>query len=215
MSLAVGGEFKAIGIVERELLIHLGLPQDGYLIDVGCGSGRLAKPLSTYLSGRYLGIDVMPELVDYAKNMVGRPDWRFEVGRGAEIPEKDGSADMVCFFSVFTHILHEHSFVYLQEAKRVLKPEGKIVFSFLDFAVPEHWFIFEATTRDLEGVYELNVFISKDAIRSWAEHLNLKIDLIRDGTELFIPLTEPVTFTDGTVVQEKTGFGQSVCVLTR
>jgi ubiquinone/menaquinone biosynthesis C-methylase UbiE len=98
MKLAVGGEFEAFGILERELLIQQGLKQDGYLIDVGCGSGRLAKPLSQYLTGKYLGIDVVPELVEYARKLVPQPDWRFEVAEGLRIPEKNNQADMVCFF---------------------------------------------------------------------------------------------------------------------
>ena len=49
MEIAVGGEFEAIGILERELLIQQGLQPTGYLIDVGCGSGRLAKPLAEFL----------------------------------------------------------------------------------------------------------------------------------------------------------------------
>ena len=47
--------------------------------------------------------------------------------QGAPIPAPDGEADMVCFFSVLTHLLHEESYVYLQDARRVLKPTGKLV----------------------------------------------------------------------------------------
>lgn len=43
---AVGGEFEAIGILELETLKYFGLKEDSYVIDVGCGSGRLAKPVS-------------------------------------------------------------------------------------------------------------------------------------------------------------------------
>ena len=70
-------------------------------------------------------------------------DWRFEVGTGLEIPEAADRADMVCFFSVFTHLLHEQSYVYLRDAKRVLKSGGRIVFSFLEFSMPSHWSVFE------------------------------------------------------------------------
>ncbi len=49
----------------------------------------------------------MPELIKYARRLVPRPDWRFETVNSLTIPEKDGQADIVCFFSVFTHLLHE------------------------------------------------------------------------------------------------------------
>src|SRR4051812_14631544 len=128
---AIGGEFEAFGFVETELLRHLGLSKHDYVIDVGCGAGRLASPLSGFLEGRYLGTDIVPELVSYARKLVDRPDWRFQLVKGIDIPENDAQADVVCFFSVFTHLSHEDSYRYLCEAKRVLKPGGKIVFSFL------------------------------------------------------------------------------------
>src|SRR5689334_3179458 len=77
MELAVGGEFAAFGVLERELLIRHGLRPDHFLIDVGCGSGRLAVALREYLRGPYLGIDVVPELLQYAQSITARPDWRF------------------------------------------------------------------------------------------------------------------------------------------
>jgi SAM-dependent methyltransferase len=216
MRMAVGGEFDAVGFLERETLVYHGLRRDDYLIDVGCGSGRLAKPLSEYLSGKYLGTDIVPELVAYARKLVARPDWHFEIARGLTIPEEDGMADMVCFFSVLTHLLHEESFIYLREAKRVLKPGGKIVLSFLDFGVPEHWGVFEFNLRDIGvGSHPLNTFMCADAIRVWASHLGLEVEFIQDGNEPYVPLPGPITLQDGTVVKDKGSVGQSVCVLVR
>jgi SAM-dependent methyltransferase len=215
MELAVGGEFEVVGILERELLKQVGLPQEGYLIDVGCGSGRLASPLSQYLEGKYLGIDVVPELVNYAQNLVHRPDWKFQVAQGLSIPEVDHVADMVCFFSVFTHLLHEQSYVYLQEAKRVLKPDGKIVFSFLDFDVPSHWPIFLSTVENVNTDTPLNVFLSKNIIHVWATHLQLKIEGIQDADQPFIELPSPVVWSNGSRMEGCVPFGQSVCILSK
>lgn len=215
MELAVGGEFEAIGTLERELLVQYGLSKDGYLIDVGCGSGRLAKPLSQYHTGKYLGIDVVPELVAYARNLVNRPDWRFETARGLSIPEEDGKADVVCFFSVFTHLLHEQTYTYLKDAKRVLKPDGRIVFSFLEYAVQNNWKIFELSLEDVQShLNPLHMFISRDAIEAWASHLDLKIVTIQEGDKPHIELSQPVTFKNGRVVKGKAALGQSVCVLS-
>lgn len=214
--LAVGGEFDAFGVLLREALIHHGLKDTDYLIDVGCGSGRLAKPLADYLTGKYLGIDVVPGLVEYARKLVPRSDWRFEVAEGLTIPEEDQKADMVCFFSVLTHLLHEESFVYLREAKRVLKPGGKIVLSFLDFRVAGHWGSFESNLRDIGiGSQPMNVFMCADMLREWAKRLELEIETIHDGDEPYIPLSAPITFENGTIARDRAAFGQSVCVMVR
>jgi hypothetical protein len=115
---------------------------------------------------------------------------------------------------VFTHLLHEESFCYLADARRVVKPGGTIVFSFLEF---EHnWAIFKETYRRLiQGKRNphLNVFIGRDAIQAWARRLGMTIVDIRAGTDPFIRLPEPVIRDDGTRLEGSVTFGQSVCVL--
>ena len=216
MRRAVGGHFEGMGLLELETLKHFGLQEDSYVIDVGCGSGRLAKPLSGYLTGAYLGIDVVPALLAYAKDLVNRPDWRFELAAGLSIPEADNSADLVCFFSVLTHLMHEQSYVYLLEAKRVLKPGGRIVFSFLDFTVPSHWDVFELTVGDVEvNAQHLNVFMSKDGVSVWAERLGMELEALHDGDKPYVPLSQPIAFENGTSAETLGSVGQSVCVLRK
>lgn len=202
MKLAIGGGFELYGKIELSLLRHFGLPQDGYLIDVGCGSGRLAQPLSQWLKGRYLGIDLVPSLVAHARKLAQRPEWRFEVIQHIGIPEADGQADMVCFFSVLTHLRHEQSYWYLEEARRVLKPGGKIVFSFLEFATPGHLPVFRQTVEAEKARLQapMNVFIERNAIEVWARELGLEIEAIHGGDEQVAPEGE---------------LGQSVCVLRK
>jgi hypothetical protein len=97
MEMAVGEQFEAFGILLCDWLTQVGHGTDEYLIDVGCSSGRLTKPRSQYLSGRYLGIDVALEHVAYASNLIKRPDWRFEIPAGVTILERNPQADMECF----------------------------------------------------------------------------------------------------------------------
>jgi SAM-dependent methyltransferase len=217
MGQAVGGEFEAFGLVERDMLKFYGLKPDGYLIDVGCGAGRLALPLSQWSKLKYLGTDIVADMVRYARETVNRADWTFVEVDALLIPEENDRADMVCFFSVLTHLLHEQSYIYLEEARRVLKPGGTIVFSFLDFQMPMNWEVFAATVNDAKGPNRnpLNVFISRDAIQAWATHLKLDIIDIRYGDERFVPLSGAVTLSDGTVMSDFGTLGQSICVLRK
>ncbi|MBU1374741.1 MAG: class I SAM-dependent methyltransferase [Alphaproteobacteria bacterium] len=202
MELAIGGGFELIGPIEVGLLRHYGLPRDGYLVDVGCGSGRLAKPLSAWLTGRYLGIDLVPALVAHARKIAARPDWRFQVIDHIGIPERDAQADMVCFFSVLTHLTHEQSYWYLEEARRVLKPGGRAVFSFLELREPVHLKIFLDTVEAMKRkvAMPMNTCIDRETIGVWADALGLDVVEIRGGAD-------PVV-AEGNL-------GQSVCVLAK
>lgn len=202
MERAIGGGFEQFGAIELAVLRHYGLPLEGHLVDVGCGSGRLAGPLSRWLKGTYLGVDLVPDLIAHARKLAGRPDWRFEVIDHIGIPEPAEAADMVCFFSVLTHLLHEQSYWYLEEARRVLKPGGTIVFSFLEFRDPAHLQVFRDTVLNTKkkNLQPLNTFIERGAIEIWARELQLEIVDIRDGSD-------PVV-SEGAL-------GQSICVLRK
>jgi len=135
---AVGrGSFDTIGMLELALLQHEGLKPSHTLVDFGCGTGRLAVHALPALSGgHYVGIDISSE-------MLRRLDIRLKelpthacrvslVHQRSDIfPLADKSADMLCAFSVFTHMEHEDSFRYLRDARRVVRPGGRMVFSCL------------------------------------------------------------------------------------
>ena len=214
MSAAVGGQFEAFGILSRQVLLDAGLKDSDFLIDVGCGSGRLAHVLNVE---RYLGTDVVPELLQHAQSLCVGRNWRFELVDGIVIPEQDRTADMVCFFSVFTHLLHEDSFRYLREAQRVLRPGGAAVISFLEFRLASHWPIFEHSVqaREEDTLKEHTQFLSRDTLAAWAAHTGLTIEATFDGDVPHINPPHPVTLDDGTIIPGPTSLGQSVCILKK
>jgi SAM-dependent methyltransferase len=136
---------------------------------------------------------------------------------GQSIPAPDHQADFVVFFSVFTHLLHEQSYAYLSEARRVLRPGGKVIFSFFDFGLPLHWCMFaEMVNRMAQEEQQtdyLTMFIGRDAIRAWAEHLGFEIEAIQDGDAPNIRLSTEAVAEDGTVTKDFGALGQSYCVL--
>ena len=217
MALAVGGSFEAIGICERELLVHHGLETGQTVVDVGCGSGRLAVALADHLDGRFIGIDVATDLVDHAREAAGRPDWDFVTTDGSPtIPADDASADWVCFFSVVTHLPHGHSYRYLEDARRVVRPGGRVVVSFLEHGVDAHWPTFVGNLDPGDGPPV--VFLEHSALQVWARHLGLDEAFYVPGGEAHIPIPRPLTFDDGTTVTERAALGpigQSVAILVR
>jgi SAM-dependent methyltransferase len=175
---AVGGQFEAMGALERAAVEAQGLPADGFLVDVGCGAGRLAYALRDLPKLRYLGTDVSPALLDHARRVVARPDWRFEVVNGPVIPVPDRFADIVAMFSVITHLPEADTRAYFGEIERVLKTGGSAVVSFLDPEVPAHrrfirpWWIEAIVTRI---AWAPNVATPVAALRAWAAEAGLDV----------------------------------------
>lgn len=176
MSRAVGGDYEVVGAGLADLLQREGLRDGMALFDLGCGSGRLASALGRRLQIGYLGTDVVPELLDYARTRCPA-DYRFEVNTEPTVPAPDGVLDMACAFSVFTHLLHEETYLYLAEMRRTLKAGGTVVFSFLEFARQGHWSIFddtvEARRENRRG--HLNVFIERPVIEAWCARLGFAL----------------------------------------
>lgn len=178
MSLAVGGWFREFGQIERAMLQYAGLRDGMTLVDLGCGSGRLAHVLGEDMHLDYVGIDIVADLLAYAREKCPR-NYKFILHRELSIPLPTHSADMVCAFSLFTHLLHEETYIYLEEAARVLKPGGTLVFSFLEFEAEseQQWQVFQRTVRDQRAQVRphLNMFIERNVIKVWARHLNCEV----------------------------------------
>ncbi len=173
MSQAVGGNYEHYGAIECALLRYAGLRDNMSLIDFGCGSGRLAWALGREPSHiDYCGIDIEQRLLDYAKTK-SPPHFRFVLNHALRIPAADAAADMVCAFSVFTHLHHTESYLYLEDIHRVLRPNGRLVFSFLEFAQPLHWKIFEETLAGerRRAKFHLVQFIERNVIDLWCDKI--------------------------------------------
>ncbi len=216
ISIAVGGDYEDIGVYEHALLRTHGLRDDSFVVDIGCGSGRLANQLKRYPALRYLGTDPVPQLVDYAQRKTGREDFRFLVEKENRVPVEAGHADLVVFFSVFTHLLHEESYAYLEAARDALRPGGRVIFSFLEFAVPVNWPIFQncvawARSQALAG--HLNIFLHRADLRIWAERLGFNVVEMLYGDQ-------PIVGVDAASASDRVPpgrypLGQSLCVLRK
>jgi SAM-dependent methyltransferase len=149
--LDVGGhsDFVATG---DEVLTHLvdlgGLQPRHAVLDVGCGTGLVARPLAGYLGaeGSYDGFDVDREAIGWCRRRYARhPRFRFQVAdrydrrhhpygahAAAEyrFPYEDASFDFVILTSVLTHLLEAEADHHLAETARVLRPGGRVLATF-------------------------------------------------------------------------------------
>lgn len=210
-------DYEAVGRVEKAVLLYAGLRPDDFLLDVGCGSGRLAVQLSEWLKGPYLGTDVVPALLDHATRVCGRKDWRFEKVASLTVPAASDSVDMACAFSVFTHLRHEESYVYMQDIYRVLKPGGRLVFSYLEFRVPGHWNVMEGNIESIGQDNVLNQFMSHDLVEAFAQHLGFQLIECHSGDDPFIPRVDPLPDDDAdpSGISALGGAGQSVAIYSK
>lgn len=149
-------EFKELGIQSLKVLLnYTNITPDSSVLDIGCGFGRLAIPLTRYLSaaGVYEGFDVMPEAVADCRRRIGSeyPNFGFshldvhnglynhQSGLKAEETRFDYEADqfdLVFMFSVFSHMKPDDVAAYLKEICRVLKPGGMLMSTF--FLINQH-----------------------------------------------------------------------------
>lgn len=144
-----GGSFFEIGLQFFRHLLDLGdLQRDSHVLDVGCGIGRMALPLTAFLgaAGRYEGFDIMPDGIEYCSAHITPtfPAFRFQQAdvfnafyhpagkqkaEAYRFPYPDASFDIVFSTSVFTHLAPPAVAQYLRETARVLKPGGKCLHS--------------------------------------------------------------------------------------
>jgi len=125
------------------------LKPDEAVLDVGCGIGRAALPLTRYLSprGGYDGFDIMRPNIAWCRTAITPrfPNFRFQhvdlwnreynprgrlAARDFRFPYADDTFDFAFLTSVFTHLMPDDAAHYLAELGRVLKPGGRCLATF-------------------------------------------------------------------------------------
>lgn len=177
MSLAVGGEWDRLGEMLSDFVLDLGVSNGMRLLDFGCGSGRLAYYLKQKceLSG-YVGLDVVDELLDYAREKVPTPEYVFQNNQSLSLPTDLGVFDVICSFSVFTHLLQTEIYLYLRAMEQSLVPGGQFIFSFIE--LDTHWPVFElsceAHAHHGQPHPHLNQFLEKSQVTTMLQHLGFE-----------------------------------------
>ena len=185
MSDAVGGNYVAMGLTEAAIMRWAGLKDGDSILDFGCGSGRLAHALGqSFKSLDYVGIDIMKPLLDYARTK-SPSNYRFLSNQSLSIPLESESVDFIACFSVFTHLHQAETYIYLKDMRRILKPNGKILMSFLEAGDPLHWGVFDHYAKALQagGHDHLNVMLERPTIDVFCSKLGLTREAFVGGSD--------------------------------
>jgi len=184
------------------------------IVDIGCGYGRLAHAFlrDADFQGRYLGVDILDKQIQWCKDNLacdGAKKVSFQYldvqnerynkkGRLSTADVKvniaDHSADIVCFFSVFTHMYYDDIKNYLRLAGRLLTKGGEILGTF--FLMNESWLQCERENKSRHPMpHVLNDFCSfhnagdplhaiaykEDCITALFQELNFRVEKVSLG----------------------------------
>jgi len=143
------GDFAAIGAEFLSHFIkHAGLSPHERVLDIGCGIGRMAVPLTQYLKagGSYDGVDVVASGINWCRRTItpAYPAFQFHhidllhplynpsgtrAMLGTALPFPDASFDFISLVSVLTHLGRAEIAFYAQEIARLLAPGGRCFFT--------------------------------------------------------------------------------------
>ena len=149
--------------------------EDGIILDIGCGPGRITKPLAEINEKLIIGMDISEKMVTSVKKSMVRADHlqkaHFVVGEAEYIPFKSNSIDTVISLDVIPHL--KFPFEHIKEMKRVVKNGGYLL---LDFSNRNPLWIVAYPKFMIEGIYahirkrKMIKFLLSGCVTSDAQH---------------------------------------------
>ncbi len=108
----------------KRLVDRLGVKAGERVLDIGCGTGRLARFIAEITGpAGVVGIDPLADRVQVARDR--SPGLTFAVGQAEDLGAfGDGSFDVVCMSAVFHWVADKAG--ALREIRRVLEPAGRM-----------------------------------------------------------------------------------------
>jgi SAM-dependent methyltransferase len=124
-----------VGGLHDDLIDRAELRPGHRVLDIGCGTGNLLIALGRrHPDVRLAGLDPDPAALRRARRKAarGRVAGSFEVGFAQQLPQPDSSVDRVFSTLMFHHLDADGQAELLAEIRRVLRPDGRLLFADLD-----------------------------------------------------------------------------------
>lgn len=119
-------DLAALTVKLASRLEELGVGPHETIVDVGCGTGNLARAVLPRLSerGRIIAVDIAPGMLGVAQRKIQDARVEWHCTDAGCLPLADSSCDRVFCLSVWPHL--ENRKAVLEEFQRVLRPGGLI-----------------------------------------------------------------------------------------
>ena len=99
-----------------------------YVLDIGCGSGYGCKILAKSAK-QVVGVDISNTAINTAISSYGKDNIDFYQSDACTLIFPNDFFDCVVSFEMIEHLTRRDAQKFLEEAKRVLKPNGKVIIS--------------------------------------------------------------------------------------
>ena len=121
----IWSDFFNVDLILSELLINSEIND---LVEIGCGYGTFTVPSAKLIRGKLYAFDIEDEMLGIVKQKLKNEDFENVILKERDILTQttglaDNSIDYVMLFNI---LHHESPQEFLNEAYRILKPNGKI-----------------------------------------------------------------------------------------
>lgn len=163
-----------IPYMRRFLERHVSPERSARILDLGCGYGALLHALSQRGYNNLSGVDVSPEQIAVARQLVTCPLVESDLlGYLRSLPA--GSLDVVIAFDVLEHFTRPELLDVVNEIARVLAPEGRLLVH-----VPNGEGIFWGAIRYGDLTHELA--LTRDSLNQLSNACGLRLVSVHEDT---------------------------------
>ena len=136
--------------IDKELIkIIKTLPENSKALDLGCGTGDQLKILKEH-NLDFFGVDSAPSMIDIARKRIGSIE-RVKHGYAQKIPFNDNTFDFLIMIEVLRYFDLKDIEKSIKEAKRVLRPGGKIFCTFVNKWSLDFFYVYQNLRKILKS----------------------------------------------------------------
>lgn len=168
---------EAVRAIERLLPLEAAMK----VATIGCGMGRIEKALAPKVQ-HLTAFDISDQMLARAKvYLEGLSNVTLALTDGTLQQLEPGAVDVVASFLVFQHATREGTWRYFEEAARVLRPAGRLLFQIHCYPEGVHAPTVTSTVERYYGTGKATY--TEPEIRAQLDRVGFEVDLLRDGEQ--------------------------------